>query len=567
MNLIRKFFVFMILLLFLTQFLPAQQAPDFEISAEIVNGSGAGYLLRVEYDFPEGFHQTFQENFFKFEITAPDYLEAGTIIYPEGKQEGDVMNYYGRTVITADLLNFDPTNTSPVTIKAFWQLCNEEGMCLFPQSAEVEADASYSVMPVEQEKAGFTSGILFFLILSFLGGLLLNVMPCVLPVLSIKALSLVKQGGEDKKQILISSLLYTAGILVSLLALAAVVIIIKASGEQVGWGFQFQNRGFVLVLLTIIFVFALSLFEVFTISAPVMRTGSSPIRSGKSSAGSHFFSGVIAVLLATPCTAPFLGTAAGFAFSQTAPVIIGVFLMVGLGLAFPFILIGIFPSFVSRLPKPGAWMNTFREIMGFLLIGTSVWLIDVLIYQSEPGFLTRVLVYLTALAVSAWLYGRFSAPGASTKKRLAGFAAAVLIAALSAFLLFGGEQGSRQEITADTASNSRYSTWLEFSPETVLKNAGGSRPVFVAFGAKWCMTCRTNESTVIFTDEITDFFEESNALLIHGDYTNKNPEIDSWMKDFGRAGVPFYTWYPAGSTEAVLLPEIITKKTITGLSE
>ncbi len=539
----------------------AQSAPDVEIRAEIANGTGGNFLIRLEYNFPEGFHQTLQQDFFNFMISSPPELSIGKISYPEGKNKGELINYYGKTVLEAPLLGFSPDKQKDVMVKASWQLCNEQGMCLFPQSKEIKAGHNYKA----EAKERTSSNILFFLLLSFLGGLLLNVMPCVLPVLSIKALSLVKQGGENRKQILGSSMVYSAGVIISLLALAVVIIIIKSSGEQVGWGFQFQNKAFVLSLLTIIFIFALSLFEVFTISAPVMKTGT-VTTNGKTSAGSHFFSGVIAVLLATPCTAPFLGTAAGFAFSQSAPVILAVFFMTGLGLSFPFILIGFFPAVVSKMPKPGAWMNTFREIMGFLLIGTSVWLIDVLTYQSTEGFLSRVLIYLTAVAVACWIYGKFTAPGASTRKRITGLIIGAILIAGSAFIFLAPAVETSDTAVNEKQAGSEWSGWIEFSPETAIEKIGGERPVFLAFGAKWCMTCRTNEGTVLFTDEAENFFKEQNAILIHGDYTNKNPEINKWMNQYGRAGVPFYLWYPSGSAEGILLPEIISKKTITGLS-
>jgi len=564
-------YLFLIILLFSTVVfnLPAQsEVPPAEVRAELIKGETEDiYVLRVIYNFPEGYHQSFQKDFFFFSIVSPDTAEIGEISYPAAPSAGEEFDFYGETVLETELRNFNPGKTPELEIKAGWQLCDEDGTCFFPQSEIITADMK--MIQIEDNEAPTVKAgkLLLFLMMAFIGGLLLNVMPCVLPVLSIKALGLVKQGGEDRKTILKSSLLYTAGVIISLLLLAVVIIIIKASGEQVGWGFQFQNRGFVLVLLTIIFIFALSLFEVFTISAPVMRSGAAPVNKGH--AGSHFFSGVIAVLLATPCTAPFLGTAAGFAFSQPPAVILSVFFMVGLGLSFPFILIGFFPAIVSKLPKPGAWMNTFREVMGFLLIGTSVWLIDVLIYQSNPAYLTRVLIYLTAVTLAVWLYGKLSGPGATTRKRLTGLAAAILIISVSAFLFLGGEPAAGQpggvETQAGTADKSDYSSWLEFSPEAVRAAVGGDRPVFIAFSAKWCMTCRTNERAVIFTDDIRNFFEKSEAILFHGDFTNKNPEINRWMTEFGRAGVPFYSWYPAGSKEAVLLPEIITKSMITGL--
>ena len=566
MNSIKKSFLLIVLSAVIAASAFAQiEVPDVELDAEIIRESDSSYIIRIGYDFPEGYHQVFQEDYFKFEIISPSGVETGPISYPAGISEGDSVYYYGKTYLEAKLLNISAAGSNSLQIKTSWQLCDEDGMCLFPQSAEITAEADFQVAGAADGAGASATRILFILLLAFVGGLLLNVMPCVLPVLSIKALSLVKQGGEDRKQILISSLLYTAGVIISLLALAVIIIIIKASGEQVGWGFQFQNRGFVIVLLTVIFVFALSLFEVFTISAPVMKTGA-PMNRNSGSAGSHFFSGVIAVLLATPCTAPFLGTAAGFAFSQSAPVILAVFFMVGAGLAFPFILIGFIPKIVSRLPKPGAWMNTFREVMGFLLIGTSVWLIDVLVYQTAAGSLTRILIYLTAVTLAAWLYGKLSAPGASTRRRIAGAVTAVVIIAASAFLMFGGNSAAEGENTAAVES-SQYSDWLDFTPGTVYDNIGGEQPVFVAFGAKWCMTCRTNERTVLFTNDIKDFFSDNDVILIHGDYTNENPEMTEWMKEFGRAGVPFYLWYPAGSFEPVLLPEIINKRMITSLVE
>ncbi|MBI9108233.1 MAG: thioredoxin family protein [Spirochaetales bacterium] len=557
---------FLILLLTTAVFSLSGQinVPPAEVRAEVIGGgTSENPIVRIIYNFPEGYHQTFQKDFFYVSIISPNTASLGEISYPAAPDAGEEYSFYGETILEAELLGWDPEKDTELRLKAAWQLCDEEGTCFFPESDTVTAELKVvqaGSVPVNIR----TGNLLIFLLMAFLGGLLLNVMPCVLPVLSIKALSLVKQGGENRRQILSSSMLYTAGVVMSLLVLAIIIIIIKASGQQVGWGFQFQNRNFVLVLLTIIFVFALSLFEVFTISAPVMRRG--PAIGKKSHAGSHFFSGIIAVLLATPCTAPFLGTAAGFAFSQPPAVIIAIFIMIGLGLAFPFILIGFFPAIVSRLPKPGAWMNTFREVMGFLLIGTSVWLIDVLMYQSSPAYLTRILIYLTAVTVALWLYGKLSGPGATTRKRLTGLALAVIIIALTArIVLAGGSPAVDDPKQVIGKSDSGYAGWQEFSPDAVRSAAGGDRPVFVAFSAKWCMTCRTNERAVIFTKDISRFFEESGAVLIHGDFTNKNPEINKWMADFGRAGVPFYSWYPAGSDKAVLLPEIITKSMITEL--
>ncbi len=532
--------------------------PPAEVSAEaFVDSNGTG-VLTVTYIIPEGYHQTFSEDFFRFEITSPDEVIMGEIFYPEGESEDGLVNYYGTVELSAEIMG---VKSDSLSVDVHWQLCDENGTCFFPASESLEI----SIDTAAPNAAASTSGLLLFLLLAFAGGLLLNVMPCVLPVLSIKALSLVKQGGDDRKQILASSLFYTAGVIASMLALAAAVIIIKAAGAKVGWGFQFQNRGFIVFLLTVIFMFGLSLFEVFTIAAPVIKSGTSVKKAGHASA--HFFSGVIAVLLATPCTAPFLGTAAGFAFSSTAPVIIMIFFFVGLGLALPFLLIGFFPGLVKKLPKPGAWMNIFREVMAFLLMGTAVWLFDVLVYQSSPAAITLTLIYLLFLAVIAWLYGKISAKQYSTAGRtITALFAVAVIAVGAVFIVRSSEEQSISGTDSGiSAGSEHYKSWLDFSPGLVNDAVGGNQPVFVMFSARWCMTCRTNETTVIFTEEIEEFFEENNVILIHGDYTTRNPEIDSWLNMHGRAGVPFYAWYPAGSSEAQLLPEIITKGMIKEL--
>ncbi|MDC7126195.1 MAG: thioredoxin family protein [Spirochaetales bacterium] len=553
----RQRYFFYLFFLFTVSSIFAQNTPNVDINAEIIEDNNGTIILQLEYIFPENFHQTLQPNFFNFKIISPETVKISAINYPEGTNEDGITNFYGSTIIYAKILDFKTDDDlSNLTVKASWQLCDENGMCLFPESKEI------SVTNKLPEKK--SHNLLFFLLLAFIGGVLLNVMPCVLPVLSIKALSLVKQGGEDRKKILFSSFMYTAGVVASLLILAIVIVIIKASGEQIGWGFQFQNSVFVIVLLTIVYIFALSLFEVFTITGPSLKVNTKV--NNKKGMASHFISGIFAVLLATPCTAPFLGAAAGFAFSQSAIIIILIFIMVGLGLSLPFILIGFFPAVISKLPKPGSWMNTFREAMAFLLVGTSIWLADVLYHQNSGISATKILVYILALSIASWLYGKLSKPGQSKAKKITGLLIGIIIIGSSAVLLFDTDKNNEVDTDVEkTLNDSKYSSWLEFSPETVKENIGGEQGVFVAFSAKWCMTCRTNEQTVLFSNKIEDLFEKNNIVLIHGDYTNRNSEIDNWMNNFGRAGVPFYLWYPPESEDAILLPEIINKKMLTEL--
>lgn len=552
--------------------LPAAEAQfDSNDTAEAVHLSaaldpdpvtaGGTAKLRVFYEIPEGYYQSLQEDLFFFRLLGPTGAEMGEISYPGGTEKEDVIKFYGTTVLTADVRfekSFIPGDQE-LRILAGYQLCEEDGMCLFP--VEVELELPVTVLPAE--KAGSGAAILKFLLLAFLGGLLLNVMPCVLPVLSIKALSLVKQGGSDRKKILAGSLAYTAGIVSSLTALAAVVIALKLSGELVGWGFQFQNPVFVLVLISIVFVFALSLFDVFVINAPGLNAMTKA--SGRGGHLGSFFSGAFAVLLATPCSAPFLGTALGFAFSQAPVVILAIFITVGIGLSTPFLLLGIWPGFIKRIPKPGNWMNIFKEIMGFLLIGTALWLISVLYHQIGGRGVISVLVFLVVLAFAAWVYGRFGKLSFSKTKRSIALAVAVMIIVVGAVTVPDLE-GTTVEGTAGEEA-AMPEEWEEFSPALLEGYLSEGQPVFLAFGAKWCLTCTTNERTVLYTRDMIEDFKTAGVQLLHGDYTNKDKIIGRMLADHGKGGVPFYAFYPPWQPEPILLPEIISRQMIRDLME
>ena len=545
-----------------------------KISASIEQSpSGNETLISVSYIIPEGMHQTLNKDFFLFSIESSIELILGEIKYPEGKIENELEVFYGEVVLTANIGipgNILP-GTYPVQITAEYQLCDETGTllifdeiqtgtCFFPQSTIISAILTISdVINIQTEYLWYQ--IVQFLFMALLGGLLLNIMPCVLPVLSIKALSLVNQSNHDRKKILTGSLLYTAGILVSLLILAIIVIILKLSGELVGWGFHFQNPGFVIVLLTVITVFTLSLFDVFIFNAPGMNAAAKA--SGTKGHMGSFLSGIFAVLLATPCTAPFLGTALAFAFSQPPAMIISIFLMVGIGLATPFILLGIKPGIIKKIPKPGAWMNTFKALMGFLLIGTGIWLIDVLYYQIGWNGSLKVLIFLVVTGFSAALYGHYTKPTASKRKQWAALAAAVIITVAGAVLLFSGEQkGFGPEVAADEHEN-----WEIFSPEKLEYYRISGKRVFIDFSAKWCMTCKVNEETVLFTEKIETLFAENDIALLRGDFTNNDKTIAEWIQKFGRAGVPVYAYYDKFAEEPIILPEFLTSQMIFDLFE
>lgn len=507
--------------------------------------------LRVTYDIDEKFHQTRADDFFFISFDNTDWLIMEDIIYPEGVFKDELENYYGSVTLEAKFKVSEniPSGNQTVRVVAAWQICDEDGICFFPEEKIIEVSLNISGVNGADSQSIIT--LLKFLIFAFLGGLLLNVMPCVLPVLSMRALNLVRQSQNDRKSIFIGSLLYGAGVLASLLILAVIVIFLKMTGQLVGWGFQFQNPLFVMTLITIIFVFALSLFDVFIINAPGMNKMAAA--SNKKGWAGSFFNGIFAVLLATPCTAPFLGAALGFAFSQPPIFILSSFTAIGIGFAMPFILIGIWPRLIQSLPKPGPWMDTFKEIMGFLLFGTVLYLFSSLRFQISSDSLYKFLIFLTLTAFTAWFYGKLSKTGSKFPSSFLALIISLIMIGFSAYYLLDTRQ-----ISTNIESSVIREGWEEFDPVTIEQYRSEGKGIFLAFGAKWCSVCKLNEKRVLFTDRGDLFFNERSVIRIKGDYTIKDPVIDEWIRNFGKAGVPVYVYYPPDGSDYILLPEILT---------
>lgn len=511
--------------------------------------------VKVKITIPENQHCTKQEDYLYVDFDEDSGLTVTGITYPQSDKQDEFGNdvYYGEVVLNAEISSTSSLTEGSHELEMLvgYQFCNEEGTCLLPEEERIPLNIN---MIAGDSTDIDVMSILKFILLAFIGGIILNVMPCVLPVLSIKALSIVKQSHQDKKDIFKHSLAYTFGILLSFLILSTIVILIKLSGELVGWGFQFQNPTFVIVLYSVMFVFALSMFDVLIFQAPGMNVAYQA--SGKTGFSGSFLSGIFAVILATPCTAPFLGTALGFAFSQPPFIILAIFLAIGLGLAMPFLMIGIFPSSIKILPKPGNWMNIFKEAMGFLLLATSVWLLNVVYTQLGGSNLIRVLFFTVVLALASWLYGTFVKPQYSKAKQWVMTIIAVLVVVFGAyFLLQFKEADSVNSAEAAHADG----LWKTFSEEAVYALIDEGKPVFVDFSAEWCMTCKTNETTVLWTKEIEDAFVNKGVTLFAGDYTRKDPTIHAWLKKFNKAGVPLYLLYIPGQNEPIVFPELITK--------
>ncbi len=532
---------------------------NWSVPDEIVRNGNAEVI--VNFDLPEKYHSYRQPDYLFIDFEEDSGLKLEETVYPDGdKDETGVISYHGKFQLkkTISILPEFSGESLSTTMYIGYQVCLNNGSCLMPEEFEVPIVLSIigttEQAEVPNEETAKDNNILKFLLMAFIGGLILNVMPCVLPVLSIKAMHLVNQSQQNKSEIMKGSFAYTAGILVSFLILAAVVVILKVTGESVGWGFQFQNIGFTLSLTAIMFVFSLSLFDVFIISAPGMTMASQA--SSKEGHWGSFLSGVVAVLLATPCTAPFLGAALGVAFSQPPVMIFLFFLLIGLGLAFPFILLAFWPGIIKKIPRPGEWMNVFKEFMGFLLLGTTVFLLNTVnALVGGGGNFIRVLYWLVTLAIAAWYYGRFAKPHFSkTKQWVSLFIAIAIIVGSSVFLLDFKESAGTEQ--------TQHGNWKKFDPEEVMKIHSEGTPVFVDFGAAWCMTCNTNEKLVLYTDEIQQAFKDKGVALYRGDNTKKDPLIIEWLNKYERAGVPLYLLFYPGKEDAKVFPEIISKSMI-----
>ncbi len=569
-----------------------EEPPRISLSARVVPSSvspGENGTIEITYSIPDGTYLAKQEQFFFFTVDTAGRLETGPLLYPPGKEKDGLIIYTDTVTIKRDFfLSADaPIGETKLSITAGYQFCDENGVCFIPEQEELHAALAVSETPAGTGTAAGESArtsaaglglaaVLRYLLMALVGGILLNIMPCVLPLLSVKALNLVNQSNQDRRKILINSFAYTGGILASFLIIAGIVVALKLSGELIGWGFQFQNPGFVIVLISVIFVFALSMFDVFIITAPGMNIAAKA--SSRSGYLGSFFTGIFAVLVATPCTAPFLGAALGFAFTQPPGIIFLILIVVGIGLAFPFILLGIWPAFIQKLPKPGNWMNVFKEIMGFLLIATVLYMLNTLYHQIGGANLLRVIIFLGVLSFASRLYGRFGKPGSTKLSQWISLAAAAAIVVVFAFFIldFSYAPGAAQQGGVASAENPADGTsgnqlaessdletegmWQHFSPDVVEKLRGENVPVFISFTAEWCTTCKVNEATVLSTGTIKNAFEKYGIVPLKGDYTSRNEEIGRWIERFGKAGVPVNALFVPGRDEAIVFPEILTKK-------
>jgi thiol:disulfide interchange protein DsbD len=446
-------------------------------------------------------------------------------------------------------------------------------------SAPVVQVASVGAAPEAGGGAGGGSGsvtVLGAIGLAFVGGMILNLMPCVFPVLFLKGLALVQSSSHERGELRRHGLVYAAGILVSFWAIVAVLLVVRRAGGHAGWGFQLQSPVFLAVLASFLFFFALSLAGQFDLGLSLTSVGGE-LAQKQGYAGS-FFTGVLATVVATPCTAPLMGAAIGFALAQTAGVTFAVFTALALGLAAPYVLLSWQPAWVRVLPKPGAWMEVLKQVTAVPLFATAIWLAWVYgqLFGAGEGVnqVALLLLCFLVLAIAGWALGRWPAKWGS------GLAAVVLMVLGLAIPLSqargarraGTEQGIGSRDQGSFAMNSTEVVWQPYSEQAVDTARAAGHPVFIDFTAAWCLSCQVNERVVLKSADVESALLKGGVVTMKADWTNDDPAITAKLASVGRAGVPTYVVYPAAaSAEADVLPELLTKdlvlKAIEGVAK
>jgi len=440
-------------------------------------------------------------------------------------------------------------------------LTSMPGLVVFSQQPNGNDRASWQLttpgIPSAISSAPPRGFLAFQLFLGFLGGLVLNLMPCVLPVISLKIFGFIKQAGQSRQKILRSGIAFVGGIFAWFIALALLLIVLKGAGRDVTWGgFQFTNAYFVFGLSVVVLVFALNLFGVFEISLPQRLTQGLLATSDRRDDLGSFFQGIFATVLATPCSAPFLGTALGFAFSQSPVVIFSMFVAIAAGMSAPYLLLSAQPAWLRFLPKPGPWMVHLKQFMGFLLLATLLFLLYVVGAQRGLEGAIWASCFLLVVALVCWMKGAFVLPTMTVAKRSSVFSLMFLLVLASGAYFIGDKfRGA----TPDIAQIGTAGDWQPFTPERLQAELSQGHSVFVDFTAAWCLTCKFNEKAVLEAAPVRDAFQRHGTVKLKADWTNGDPVITKLLQQFGRPGVPLYVLYPGKSQEPIVFPELLTK--------
>jgi thiol:disulfide interchange protein DsbD len=525
-------------------FLPVHQA--FQLQAALRDDR-----LILNWDIADNYY-LYQKSF-KFKAVS-DELSLDTPLFAEGLQkwdeyfEADVVVYYGTTTVEVPFTSALPV----ISVEIESQGCADAGLCYPPRKELLTVDtisgittlsepAKKSPAALESSQPSFSLGLI--LIFALVGGLILNLMPCVFPILSIKVLSFTQQhqtSSARKKH----GLAYTLGVVLSFVAIAGLMLSLRAGGEAIGWGFQLQSPGFVIFLVYLFTFLGLSLSGYMQIFTGLMSVGQNTNTS--SGLASSFMTGVLATTVASPCTAPFMGPALGFAISQNSVVALLIFAFLGLGMALPFVALTLIPSLASKLPKPGQWMENLKQFLAFPMYLTALWLLWVAGRQTGVDVVIAVVTGLVLMVLAIWLWQL------ATKVHSSG---AILISKLLAVLvLIAAVTVTEKQLN----QREQVQPWQDYSPQRLENLRSKGNAVFVNLSADWCITCLVNER-VAMGDKFYASLKSNNVTYLKGDWTFKDPQITKLLNQYNRNGVPLYLLFSSNSQAAQVLPQILTE--------
>ena len=530
-----------------TQFLPVDEAYQLTLLADGDQRLMLQWVIAPEYYL--------YRHAFKVQASDSEGNIAANLAVPDGLAKtdeffGDVEVYYDALEALVAL----ESTTELAQIKVTYQGCADAGLCYPPEtksflwhmaSGEIRAGSlapkPSAVDSGSDASSGTSIGLLAAIVFAFLGGIILNVMPCVFPILSLKALSFTHGSADQHRR---ASLVYAAGVIVSFMVLASVLVAIQQTGQLIGWGFQLQNTGFVIGLAYLFTLMGLSLNGLIHFGISMMNVGQS-LTEQDGDAG-NFFTGVLAVVVASPCTAPFMGTALGYALTQPIMVTLIVFAALGAGMALPMVILSHSRTAVRALPKPGPWMDTAKNVLAFPLYLTSVWLLWVAGNQAGVNTMALALSGLVLLALAAYLYGDTTLRKAVSMVLVAG---AIFLAIPSGHQA-GGNDSSR------TLSDGQ----IAWSASVLDDYIDRGDPIFVDVTADWCITCLANEAAVLFTPEMEKAFIDADIPYMIADWTDYDADIGRFVQSHGRSGIPLYVMYPRGvGSKPVILPQLLTR--------
>jgi len=466
-------------------------------------------------------------------------------------QKPDTSKFNGVLVYTESGANGPVTRAIKISAKA------DDSIAAAPAAGAPSA-TSMNMSGSDIGPAAGSVGFLTALLFAVLGGIILNLMPCVFPVLSMKAMALIRHAEKDHSTVRLHGLAYAVGVLLCFAVLAAILIALKAGGEAVGWGFQLQSPIFVAAMAYLFFLLGLNLSGAFEIGGSVMGIGG--VLAAKGGYSGSFFTGVLAAVVSTPCTAPFMGVALGYALTQPVAQSISIFLALGVGFALPYLLLTFVPALVRLLPHPGAWMERTRQFLAFPLYASVAWLIWVLAIQTGPNGVFAALGGMVLLGFAVWLWhiAHGSAHAGALVPRVLSLAsvAGAIILIVGLHIMGTGPSATRIATNGQTADGPVYET---FSAKRLAELRAAGRPVFVNMTAAWCITCQVNDRVALSSATVANRFKDLGIAYLKGDWTNGDPEITALLESFGRSGVPIYVLYGPSNARPVVLPQILTE--------